>query len=369
MKQSSRDGGHKMGYEIDFLPVGDGSKSGDAIALRYGQLGNPSQQMVIVIDGGYTDDGEALVELIKTHYKTDYVDVVVSTHPDQDHVAGLEVVLEQLRVGQLWMHQPWKQSQALAASRSLNFQSSQMSEKTMKSLQEASDLELIAVQRGVPIVEPFTGMTTADNCFFVIGPDESYYNELIAQLPTATVQETALSRVLAKAAELAQKLVPESLYIETLTDAGDTSIQNNTSVISVLNVDDRLSIFTGDAGIPALERAMDTLEAAGYTPGMAKFVQIPHHGSRRNVGPTILNRMLGEKGTTDTRGAAYVSAAKDAAPKHPAKKVTNAFPRRGYMPHATVRQAKWHHHQAPDRPGYSPCEPLPLYSMVEESDE
>jgi hypothetical protein len=74
-----------MGYEIDFLPVGDGSKSGDAIALRYGNLasGDPNQQMVIVIDGGYTDDGEALVELIKTHYNTDYVDVVVSTHPDQ----------------------------------------------------------------------------------------------------------------------------------------------------------------------------------------------------------------------------------------------------------------------------------------------
>lgn len=360
-----------MGYEIDFLPVGDGSKSGDAIALRYGNLdsGDPNQQMVIVIDGGYTDDGEALVELIKTHYDTDYVDVVVSTHPDQDHVTGLEVVLEQLRVGQLWMHQPWKHSQALSASRSLRFQSSQMSEKTTKSLQEASDLELIAVQRGVPLIEPFTGTSTSDNCFFVAGPDQPYYDELVTQLPSAAVQESRLSRVLAKAAELAQKLVPETLYIETLTDAGETSIQNNTSVISVLSADDRLSIFTGDAGIPALERAMDTLEAAGYTPGMASFVQIPHHGSRRNVGPTILDRMLGAKGTTDKRGYAIASASKGGAPKHPAKKVTNAFRRRGYMPHATAGNAKRHRHQAPERPGYSPCEPLPLYSMVEESDD
>jgi beta-lactamase superfamily II metal-dependent hydrolase len=360
-----------MGYEIDFLPVGDGSKSGDAIALRYGNLhsDDPNQQMVIVIDGGYTDDGEALVDLIKTHYGTDYVDVVVSTHPDQDHVTGLEVVLEQLRVGQLWMHQPWKHSQTLSAARSLRFQSSQMSEKTIKSLQEASDLELIAVRRGVPIIEPFTGTSTSDNCFFVVGPDRPYYDELITQLPSTTVQETALSRVLAKAAELAQKLVPETLYLETLTDAGETSAQNNTSVISVLSVDGRLSIFTGDAGIPALERAMDTLEDAGYMPGMAKFAQIPHHGSRRNVGPTILDRMLGAKGTTDIRGSAFVSAAKDGAPKHPAKKVTNAFRRRGYRPHATVGNAKRHHHEAPDRTGYSPCEPLPLYSMVEESDD
>ena len=54
-----------MAYEIDFLPVGDGSKSGDAIALRYGNLTDSSQQTVVIIDGGYSDDGEALVELDK----------------------------------------------------------------------------------------------------------------------------------------------------------------------------------------------------------------------------------------------------------------------------------------------------------------
>jgi beta-lactamase superfamily II metal-dependent hydrolase len=357
-----------MAYEIDFLPVGDGSKSGDAIALRYGNLSNPSQQMVIVIDGGYTDDGEALVELIKTRYNTNFVDVVVSTHPDQDHVTGLEVILEKLRVGQLWMHQPWKHSQILSLSRSLRFQSSRMSEKVRAALQEASDLEAIAVRRGVPIIEPFTGTATGDGCFFVVGPDQPYYEELITQLPAEATQASALSKVLTRAAELAQRLVPESLHIETLTDGGETSIQNNTSVISVLSFDNRMSIFTGDAGIPSLERAIDTLEGMGYTPGVATFVQIPHHGSRRNVGPTILNRILGDKGTIEKRGTAFVSAAKDAAPKHPAKKVTNAFRRRGYMPHATVGDAKWHHYQAPDRYEYSPCEPLPLYSMVEDSD-
>jgi beta-lactamase superfamily II metal-dependent hydrolase len=360
-----------MGYEIDFLPVGDGSKSGDAIALRYGNLhsGDPNQQMVIIIDGGYTDDGEALVEFVKRRYGTDYVDVVVSTHPDQDHVTGLEVVLENLRVGQLWMHQPWKHSQVLSLSRSLGFQSSQMSEKTIKSLQEASDLELVAVRRGVPIIEPFTGLSTPDKGFFIAGPDQSYYEELTTQLPDTALKETALGRVLAKAAELAQKLVPESLYTETLTDAGETSAQNNTSVISVLNVDNQMSIFTGDAGIPALERAMSALESLGYVPGMAKFVQIPHHGSRRNVGPTILDRILGDKGVTEVRGNAFVSAAEGGAPKHPAKKVTNAFRRRGYMPHATAGIARRHYYQAPDRVGYSTSEPLPLYSMVEDSGE
>jgi hypothetical protein len=64
-----------MGYEIDFLPVGDESSGGDAIALRYGNLFGPrAEQTVIVIDGDYTDDGEALVAHIKQYYQTDVID-------------------------------------------------------------------------------------------------------------------------------------------------------------------------------------------------------------------------------------------------------------------------------------------------------
>ena len=306
--------------------------------------------------------------LIRNRYATDYVDVVVSTHPDQDHINGLEIVLEQVRVGQLWMHQPWRHSQTLELSRSLKFQSSSMSESVKGSLRDASDLENIARRKGIPIIEPFTGATTPDGCFFVIGPDRSYYDELIAQLPAESTSASALSKVLARAAELAQKLVPETLHIETLTDVGETSIRNNTSVISTLAYDNRISIFTGDAGIPSLSRAMDALEDSGYSPGLATFVQIPHHGSRHNVGPTILNRILGNKGTTDIRGTAFVSAAKQGAPKHPAKKVTNAFRRRGYMAYATTGRAAWHSYQSPARHGYTATDPLPLFSLVEDDE-
>src|SRR5438105_4350699 len=104
-----------MGYEVDFLPVGDGERSGDAIALRFGNLsGSRLEQTVMVIDGGYVESGEALVEHIKEYYKTDDVDIVVSTHPDADHAAGLAVVLEQLRVRVLWMHRPWNHTEDIA---------------------------------------------------------------------------------------------------------------------------------------------------------------------------------------------------------------------------------------------------------------
>jgi hypothetical protein len=42
-----------VGHEVDFLPVGNGERSGDAIALRYGDpLSNdPLRKWVVVIDG------------------------------------------------------------------------------------------------------------------------------------------------------------------------------------------------------------------------------------------------------------------------------------------------------------------------------
>ncbi|MEU5676992.1 hypothetical protein [Streptomyces rochei] len=104
-----------MGYEIDFLPVGDESSGGDAITLRYGNLHGPrEQQTVMVIDGGYLDDGEALVQHIRDYYRTGVVDLVVSTHPDRDHINGLRVVLEQMTVKKLLMHLPWSHSAAIA---------------------------------------------------------------------------------------------------------------------------------------------------------------------------------------------------------------------------------------------------------------
>ena len=98
-----------MGYEIDFLPVGEGEKSGDAIAIRFGNLhGKREEQKVIVVDGGFKESGEELVEHIKKHYNTDTVDLVISTHPDSDHSSGLEIVLDKLKVNHLWMHKPWE---------------------------------------------------------------------------------------------------------------------------------------------------------------------------------------------------------------------------------------------------------------------
>jgi beta-lactamase superfamily II metal-dependent hydrolase len=159
----------------------------------------------------------------------------------------------------------------------------------------------------------------------------------------------------------------ENLHIETLRDDGETTPTNNSSAISLLTVDDQQLLLTGDAGIPALEQAMTVLEAEGFRPGSFRFVQVPHHGSRRNVGPSILNRMLGPKGQTTQHSSAFVSVPKK-NPEHkfPAKKVTNAFYRRGYSVSVTQGQSICYKDDAPARDGWTALTPLPFYEKVEE---
>lgn len=351
-----------MGFEIDFLPVGDGEKSGDAIAVRFGDLhANPPSQTVIVIDGGTTDSGNALVQHIRTHYHTSTVNLVVSTHPDADHASGLKVVLEELNVSALLMHRPWEHA---ADVREL-FNDPRLTPNGLeriieKSLAYAHELEEIAIRKEIPIYEPFTGVNGFNGALRVLGPTKEYYESLIPNFrstPAAAVPEPSILQRALRAAGEAITWVAETMEIETLTDDGETSAENNSSAILLLQIDGHSILFTGDAGIPALTAAHEHATSIGVDLTKLRFLQVPHHGSKRNVGPTILNEIRSS--------TAFISAAKEGAPKHPAKKVINALIRRQARVYGTQGVPILHSHNTPDR-GWGPATALPFSLEVEE---
>lgn len=363
-------------YEVDFLAVGE-SKSGDAIALRFGNLNGPrSEQQVVVIDGGYTDSGEALVSHINTYYQTNQVDLVISTHPDLDHSAGLEVVLESCEVGSLWMHEPWKHTSDIAkAFKDGRVTDNSFSESLRKSLEGACRLERFAAKQGLTIVEPFTGVTDASGCVSVVGPSQSYYESLLPNFRCAPQIKAGFGvGVLGQAVRAVEeviKSIAEAWNIETLDDTGETSAENNSSAIIMVELGDECLLFTGDAGMPALTAVADVLEAKGFDYNRLKFFQVPHHGSRRNLGPTILNRLFGAPLASESNlRSAFVSVAPDGAPKHPSKKVMNALKRRGLSVHATAGSGKCHCNSlAPGwgaRPGWGASTPLEFFYEVED---
>lgn len=359
-----------MGYELDFLPVGD-DKSGDAITLRFGNLfGDRNQQTVVVIDGGFKESGTDVVSHLKTHYGTNRVDLVVSTHPDADHVGGVETILDQCEVGCLWMHQPWNHTDDIAKMfKDGRVTDNSVTEALRKSLDNARALERLAQSKEIPIIEPFAGIVDNSGKIIVLGPTTSFYENLLPGFrgtPGPVAPPGILQKAVSGVVE-AVKWVAESWGIETLGDDGETSAENNSSVILLVCTDDHYLLLTSDAGIPALMDVVNRLHGIGFDFSKITFVQVPHHGSRRNVGPTVLNHLLGPKLAEEkTLRTAYVSAAENGTPKHPSKKVMNAFRRRGAPVHCTGGVGRCHFNNAPARIGWSPSVPLPFYGQVEE---
>ncbi len=350
-----------MAFEIDYIPVGEGERSGDAIAIRYGNFVNePKEQTVIVIDGGFKDSGAKLVEHIKTIYGTDKINLVISTHPDMDHASGLSVVLEEMEVGGLLMHKPWDHAVDIKNFfKSKSITTSSLKEKIEKSLQNVSDLEDLANKKGIKIYEPFEGMNLSDT-IHILGPSELYYESLLPHFRSTPEAKTTLGVLnpLKNIAKDTVSWIEDHLHIDILNDDEDTtSPENNTSTIILFTIDEKKILFTGDAGKTALLNAIEYAKNKGISLNDLWLLDVPHHGSKRNLSSRILNNIKAEN--------AFVSASGN-SPKHPAKKITNAFHKHG----TNIRVARgeeWLYHQGGNQRGWYDGGALePFHGLVEE---
>jgi beta-lactamase superfamily II metal-dependent hydrolase len=365
-----------IGYEIDYLAVGEGERSSDAICLRYGNLaGRRDEQTVMTIDGGTLDSGNLLVAHVKKYYGTDVVDIALLSHPDVDHASGMRQVLEGLKVQQVVMHLPWNHSTDVKALLDdARVSANSIKERAKRTLSAAREIEQLATRKNIPIVEPFAGCKNS-NGLIVLGPTVEFYQAMLASfkfMPGATeAASSSLGEAFKLFAKTAVNWVLENILTETLQEPAEdaTSPENNSSVIFVISIDGKKLLFTGDAGVTALNAAVSFATTNAIPLTGINFFDVPHHGSRRNLGPSILNRLFGNIRSQDSQDwTAFISAAKDGAPKHPHKKVTNALRRRGARVHVTAGQNIWHNHLAPGRGDYSTITPLPLFTQVEDDD-
>ncbi|WP_251842268.1 ComEC/Rec2 family competence protein [Enterobacter hormaechei] len=352
-----------MGYEVDFLAVGD-KKSGDAICIRWGNLhGTREEQKVVVIDAGYSTTGPQVIEHLEKYYHTDKIDLLISTHPDGDHVGGLTYVLENAVVNEFWIHKPWEHNENLAKEfADGRITDASIAERMKENLQKAYDAVKLAEKKGIDIHEPFQGKTWDTAKLIVIGPTQAFYETLIpdfARMPEraeATAGTESIKSAYNFLKEQAKKIieyVADWFSDEGLDDKDTTSAQNNSSVILKLEIDGKTLIFTGDAGVRALDMASEYINHEEVS-----FIQVPHHGSRRNVGPEVLNKIIGNivnEGETK-KITAFISCAPNCQ-KHPHQAVINAFTRRGVKVITTEGSGKYHYSNSPAREGWTSVTP------------
>jgi beta-lactamase superfamily II metal-dependent hydrolase len=339
-----------MPYEIDFLPVG--TSNGDAICIRYGS--DYAGYTVHVVDGGYTDTGNAIIGHVQQYYGgISFIDHVVLSHADDDHATGLIPVMQHFDVGALWMNRPWLYAAETIGSFHGNYTVDGLAREIRDSYPRLAELEDLATEKGVPIHAPFAGVQIG--AFTVLAPTRERYLTLIPEFGRTPESYTEAQKGLAGLfVDLAKKVAHyiEGWTTETLSNNPPAcTASNESSVIQIAAIDGRRILLTADAGPKALTEAANVAEHLGLKSELA-VVQIPHHGSRRNVTPNLLDYWLGgvvQEGVS--RGTALCSVGNDKS-EYPRKRVSNAFMRRGYSVIATRGQTKSSRNDMPSRQGW-----------------
>jgi len=356
-------------FEIDFLNV-EAKDSGDAIPSRY-KIGDKTR--IHITDGGFQKTGDKVVEHINKYYDDpDTIDAVIVSHPDGDHAGGLQTVLEEFEISELWMLRPWLYVDDLIDRFAHYTKPENLADKLKEIYSNIAKLEEIAEEKEIPIYEPFQGEKIGD--FTVLAPTKERYLDLVVESDkTPKPAKESAQSLLRQGLDFVEKTVTRAVSFiraawgEESFSSEETSHENEMSVIQYAYLCEKKILLTADAGRGALTEAADY--ADNILPGIDRF-QVPHHGSRRNVSTEILDRWLGailpeqlEEGSE--KSTAIISASKD-DDDHPRKAVVRGCIHRGAKVISNEGCDIRTQHNAPTREGWTAISGLPYPEDQEE---
>lgn len=298
----------------------------------------------VLIDGGNKGSAPIVRQFLKNR-GISHLQHVVCTHPHDDHAGGLVDLLADLTltIDHVWIHRPQLHVSMLLVEYALNqthgLRRAEVIQETLKTI---DTLTAICATRRIPTSEPFAGAQIGP--LTVVGPTVDYYSELVAQFANTDA---------IRASEALVSNLPNQAFLESLLESmnppvsesleanPETQPENNSGAILAMQHDSGLHLFTGDAGAQALLRA-----AQQYRLGGCHWMQIPHHGSRRNITEPLIQYFCPKHAFVSAKGSL----------KHPRRAVINAFKKVGacvYSTHYPNSGDLWHHRgSVPPRTGY-----------------
>jgi beta-lactamase superfamily II metal-dependent hydrolase len=296
------------GLEIDMLSVGDG----DCLLVTSWSLGSPTR---VLIDGGNASNFPLVARWLLSR-GIRYLDHAVCTHAHDDHARGLIKLLTwtALTFGKAWLHLPEHHFDIRKVHRALIGNNSTEPAKLLhKTIANVKALRQVLNRRGIPYAEPFTGDQIGP--LTVVGPTRAYYGELLCQY-----EDADRVRVLANLFAESNRADTSLLFAAALGRAASMNSviehlpepdpENNSSVMLATVFDEKLCLLTGDAGPQAFMSAIEN-----YTLSNCYWMQIPHHGSRRNLTPALIDYLRPVYGFVSASGSL----------KHPRRALVNAL--------------------------------------------
>lgn len=300
---------------IDMIDVG----KGDAYLIDLYDL--QGQRFSFAVDGGTTGKAD-LVSAYVDQYYGGKLNLVVSTHPDTDHIGGLVGLLESKKVNELVLNDPREIISEDELMRRARANLNPDDVETFKSaFTRMDELKAAATAQGTDLVQNLYGSNSpvlqwGGWSMYVLGPSQNLFRDL-------WLNEDMVRDWFHSDAVDAQVAMATSSSI--LDDPSiDTKPVNQSSIILLIAGHGRKYLFTGDAGKRALREAAQLVDISNLT-----WLDVPHHGSRRNMDTALINHLK--------PATSFISS--DGSDKHPRKELIRALQRAGSRVYSTCRHS------------------------------
>lgn len=270
--------------QVKFLKAG----KGDAILVK-------SKGKNILIDGG--DDTTYLFkELDEIFNNNECIDYLVITHHDSDHIKGIIdflVELKKKRFGEPkgFVKQVYFNSPRIIKGKPIPKESKYLS------FQQASDLEIIInhldLKWDTILLDTSPSIQLGDVKLTCLSPTEQIVDGY-ADTSGAYLSADERSDWNKSLTDLERHVTDKSL---------DTRMPNQSSIVLLLEYNNKRSLLTGDVTPKRLESIVSKL----YEENDKKlipldFIKLPHHGSHRNITKDIISKISCNKYVICTDG-------------------------------------------------------------------
>ena len=251
-----------MSIVLNVLPVG----AGDCIHMRF--VDNDSARNIIIDSGPSNKKGIFRELLNHIKFSNEKVDLLCFTHIDNDHIRAASLVFADYEENFDYINEVW-------INTVIPDKTPHKSDYILMSIDEALDLSKHLLYHKIPIKT---------------GIKKGYTKKVgSAELKVISPTEESHKNYLEYWANNSKNTMMSS----------DTSKPNGDSIAFVFYLDNTSILFTGDSHNSVLIDGLDSLSSIEKI----EIVQLPHHGSIRNISAELLEKTNSETFFISSNGA------------------------------------------------------------------
>lgn len=345
------------GIEIFVQNLGDA----DSIFVRHWANGVLTN---ILIDGGWKKDADQVEAFLRDRAKETGIAMIhhlVCSHSHDDHAQGLVELVDRkiFPISQAWVHDTRTTHRVFTESRSaLLTQLGTSASRVLADIRESEETRhtLLASleQHRIPISSPFAGARIGPG--MVLGPTESFFESQFKKLENINGIETwnqKLSHQWLEGIFDTESILEKRAQAEDEKELGSDPVspENEVSTVIAFASDTEICLLTGDVGCEGLsevvERHQNHLRSV-------RWLQVPHHGSRRNMNLELIEHLAPQTSFISCEGTV----------KHPSRKLVNALKAQGgkvFSTHYSSAKGYWLRQSLGNTPPLSMVSAIPLY--------